>query len=316
MMIFQQYWAWLSARLNAYIGVHAAQTAAALEPAVVTLAVVSVMAWGYLHLRGKIEEPVLEGATRLLVIAVVLGSALKLWAYNDVIVDVFFRAPADLAANLVGATDPVTLVDQIWTQGGSAAGILWSKGSVLSSGIGLYVAALAIYVLVGFVCVYVMFLISLSRIALAVLLGLGPLFIAMVLFPQTRRFFEAWIHELANYALVTVLTVMVTALLLDLLQAYAEQTAALGDALMSMDALNLVVTAGLVLMVLRQVLPIAARLAGGFALSTGGVVERWAQRLSMVAIGAAAAAVSSDDEERPSASLEMPDRINRIEGAV
>ena len=73
-----------------------------------------------------------------------------------------------------------------------------------------------------------MFLIALSSIALAVLLALGPLFIALLFFDATRRFFTAWIAQLANYALITVLTVMVAALLLRIVQSYAAQTAARG----------------------------------------------------------------------------------------
>jgi type IV secretion system protein VirB6 len=83
----------------------------------------------------------------------------------------------------------------------------------------------------GLLCVYAMFLIALSSIALAVLLALGPLFIAMLLFDATKRLFAAWIAQLVNYALITVLTVMVGALLLQIVQSYATQTAALGSAL-------------------------------------------------------------------------------------
>jgi type IV secretion system protein VirB6 len=127
-------------------------------------------------------------------------------------------------------------------------------------------------------CVYVMFLIALSSIALAVLLALGPLFIAMLFFEATRRFFSAWIAQLANYALITVLTVMVAALLLQLVQSYAAQTAARGSAIFTVDALNMLLIAVLVLLILRQIMPIAAGLAGGLALSSFGTVSgtlRW-----------------------------------------
>jgi len=315
MMFFQTYWTWLSARLDTYISSHAAQLAAAIEPAVVSMAVISVMLWGYLHLRGQIEEPIMEGATRLLTLIVVFGVGLKLWAYNDLLVDTFFTAPNQLAAKLVGAPDPVTMVDQIWTQGGTAAGLLWSKANILTGDAGFYLMAAAVYVLVAFVCVYTMFLISLARIALAVLLALGPLFIVMTLFQPTRRFFEAWIHELTNYALVSILTMMVTILLLDFVQSYATQTAALGSDLMTVDALNLVLTAGLVLMVLRQVLPIAARLAGGFALSTNGVVERMAVSLGGFAVGTAMSAFNGDDSD-DEFTTEDPEKLPRQGGAV
>ena len=271
-MLFQTFWTWLSARLATYISVHLAMTAAAIEPAAVTIAVIYVMVWGYLQLRGQVEQPLLEGAVRMLTLVAVFGIGLNLWLYHDLIVDTFFTAPAQLAAQLVGASDPVTIIDTIWDRGGVAAGSLWDKGGLLAGDVGFYFAAIAIYLLVGAVCVYTMFLISLSRVALAVLLALGPLFIVLALFVGTRRYFDAWLQELANYALVTVLTVLLAALMLDLVEAYATQTAARGSAILTVDALNLLLVCGLVALVLRQVLPIAARLAGGGALSTFGAL--------------------------------------------
>jgi type IV secretion system protein VirB6 len=119
-----------------------------------------------------------------------------------------------------------------------------------------------------------MFLIALSNIALAVLLALGPLFIAMLFFDSTRRLFSAWIAQLANYALITILTVMVAALLLQVVQSYAAQTAARGSGIFTVDALHMMLIAGLVLLILRQVMPIASSVAGGAALSSFGIVSR------------------------------------------
>ena len=90
--------------------------------------------------------------------------------------------------------------------------------------------------------------------------------------------FSAWIAQLANYALITILTVMVAALLLQLVQSYAAQTAARGSAILTVDALNMLLIAVLVLLILRQIMPIAAGLAGGLALSSLGTISgafRW-----------------------------------------
>ena len=123
-----------------------------------------------------------------------------------------------------------------------------------------------VWCLIGLLCVYAMFLIALSSIALAVLLALGPLFIASLFFDATRRFFSAWIAQLANYGLITILTVMIAALLLQVVESYAAQTAARGAAIVTVDALNMVLIAVLVFLIMRQVMPIAAGLAGGLAL--------------------------------------------------
>jgi type IV secretion system protein VirB6 len=273
-MFFQDFWTWLDARLTSYVSSHAATLAGALEPVAGTLGVLYVMFWGWLHLRGQIEEPFMEGVRRIFTLFIVFGVALHLWAYHDVLMAVFYDGPTDLAATLVGAQSPVTLIDTIWAQGGAVADTLWGKGSLLTGDGGFYIAGLLVYLLVGFACLYTLFLISLSKIALAILLALGPLFILLTLFDTTRRLFDAWIHELTHYGLVSVLTVMVTALLLDLLSTYAAQTSARGGDLMTVDALNLALAAGLIILVLLQVMPMSARLSGGFALATQGVVDR------------------------------------------
>jgi type IV secretion system protein VirB6 len=291
MGFFATFWSWLNGQLTAYIGDNTAQLAAVLEPAVVTLATIYVMAWGYLHLTGKINEPVETGLKRVGMIALVLGVGLRLWLYNSVIVDTFYNAPTQLAASLLGANDPVGTIDAIWESGGTVAGNLWSKGGVLKGDFGFYLAGAVVWCLMGVLCVYAMFLIALSSIALAVLLALGPLFIALLFFDATRRFFSAWIAQLVNYALITVLTVMVAALLLHIVQSYAIQTAARGTAILTVDALNMMLVAVLVFLVLRQVMPIASGLAGGASLNSFGLVNRsaiWgAGKAARIAIPAA-----------------------------
>ena len=95
------------------------------------------------------------------------------------------------------------------------------------SGFGFILAGCRGLVLMGLLCVYAMFLIALSNIALAVLLASGRCSCDAV-FRATKRLFAAWMAQLANYALITVLTVMVAALLLQIVQTYASQTAARG----------------------------------------------------------------------------------------
>jgi type IV secretion system protein VirB6 len=249
--------------------------AAALEPAIVTLATVYVMIWGYLQLTGRVEESLVTGIRRIVVLALVLGVASSLWLYNSLLVDTFYQAPTQLAAAVVGSADPVATIDAIWQQGGNVAGQLWSKGSLLYGDAGFYLAGAMVWLLVGMLCVYAMFLISLSSIACAVLLAIGPLFVTMLLFESTRRFFDAWIAQLATYALITILTVLVAALMLTIVESYASQTAARGTAILTVDALDMVLVSGLVFLLMRQIMPIAGGLAGGIGLSSFGAISRF-----------------------------------------
>ncbi len=271
MGFFAQFNAWLNGLLTTYIGNTAQTVAQALEPAVVTLATLYVMGWGYLQITGRIDEPLLTGVKRILTLAVLLGMGLDLWLYNAIVVDTFFQAPSELASAVIGASDPVTIIDQILLTGGDAASALLQKAGLLSGWVyGL--AGAIVYAMVGIVAIYTMFLLALSRIALSILLALGPLFFATLLFESTRRLFESWIAQLVNYALVTILTVLVVALLLALVTAAAQQAASDGAAITIAEAVRLSLTCGLILLVLRQVPPIAAGLSHGVALSSFHVV--------------------------------------------
>lgn len=273
MGFFAEFYAWLDRILVGYIGDYAARIAAAIEPAVITAAVLYVMVWGLLHLTARIEEPFTEGLKRIALMVIVLGVSLRLWLYNEVIVDTFFRAPTQLAALVVGAYEPVAVVDEIIFQGGDAGDALIEKGSIFQGNFSYYFAGFGVYLLVGFTAVYTIFLLSLSRVALSILLAMGPLFLALALFGTTRRFLEAWLAQLANYALIAILTVMMAALMLTLLTTATRAAANAGSGIQIADAVRVGLAAGLTALVMRQVMPMAAGLASGIALSTFGLMS-------------------------------------------
>jgi type IV secretion system protein VirB6 len=275
---FAEFNAWLNAILSTYIATNTALIASTLEPAVVTVATLYVMGWGYLQLTGQMQEPVLSALKRFAMIALVFGVGIHLWLYNTVVVDTFFNAPTELASSVIGAYNPVNIVDQIIYSGDDTANLLLTKGGIFNGNFSYYLAGIAVYVIVGLTAIYTIFLLTLSRIALSVLLALGPLFIALLLFKSTRRFCEAWTAQLTNYALVAILTVLVAALMLTVLTTAAQQAASAGGGIQIVHAVRVCMAAGLTFLVMRQVMPIAAGLASGIALSTFGMVSFAANR--------------------------------------
>ena len=273
MGFFAEFSTWLNALLATYVSSKTALIAGALTPTIVTLAVVYVMFWGYLQLMGRVEEPMTTGIKRIVMLVVILGGALDLWLYNETIVDTFFSAPSQLAAAAIGAFDSVTIVDQIIFLGDDAARLLLEKGGLWNGDFSYYLAGFAVYLMVGLTAIYTIFLLTLSRIALSILLALGPLFIALLFFDSTKRFFEAWIAQLANYAFISILTVLVAALMLTLIQAAATEAASRGGGIQIAEAVRVCMAAGLTFLVMRQVMPMAAGLASGLALSTFGMVS-------------------------------------------
>ncbi len=274
MGFFGEFDAWLTQLLATYVSDTLMRVAGALEPAVITLGAVYVAAWGYLQLMGEIEEPVMAGLKRIGVLVLVIGVGLRLWMYHEVVVDTFMAAPGELAARVVGAADSVTVVDQILLTGADAGQALLAKGGLLDGSLTFTLGGFFVYAVVGVTALYAMFLLALSRVALSVLLALGPLFIATLLSKHTRRWFESWVSQLTNYALITILTGLVTALLLRLVTTAAAAAAAAGPAIQIADAVRVCLASGLILLVLRQVMPMAAGLSHGFALHSFGAVSR------------------------------------------
>lgn len=273
MGFFAEFNNWLAALLVGYIGVNTARVAAAIEPAVLAMGTLYFLVWAYLQFSGRIEEPVTTGLKRILTLGLIFSVALRLWLYNPVIVDTVFNAPGELAARVIGAFDSVSVVDQILLTGGDAATLLLQKGGVFEGDISYYIAGFFVYLAIGLTAVYTIFLLALSRIALSILLAIGPLFIALLLFDTTKRFFEAWCAQLANYALITILTVLVAALMMQLVTVAAQEAVAAGDGIEIAQAMRVCLAAVLVFLVMRQVMPMAAGLASGLALSTFGTVS-------------------------------------------
>lgn len=272
MGFYAEFSQWLNGILASYIATNTARLAGLLEPAVVTLGVLYVMIWGVLHLMGQIEEPLLAGLKRIAVLVLVFAVGINLWLYNDVVVDTFFSAPGNLAAGIVGTYDSVGTVDQILYAGDDTATLLLAKGGILH-GLSYTIAGFVVYAVVDFTALYTMFLLSLSRVALSVLLALGPLFIGLLFFEATRRFVEAWLAQLCNYAFAAVLTVLLAALMLAVLSTATQQAVAAGGSITIALAVRVCIAAGLTLLVMRQVMPMAAGLASGIALSSFSTVS-------------------------------------------
>ena len=286
MGFFAEFSAWLNNLLGTYVSEQTTRVAVAIEPAMVVLTGIYVMVWGVCQATGQIDEPLLEGVKRIARITVVFGIGLHLWLYQELIVDTFFTAPNSLAAAMIGAPDSITIVDQVIFQGGDAAAALIQKGGLFDNNFSYYIAGFVVYALVGIASIYSIFLLSLAKVALSILLALGPLYIAALLFDGSRRFFQAWIAQLANFALIAVLVSLVVGLFMHLLTTVTAQAAALGTGIGIAEGVKVCFAAGLIFLILRQVMPMASGLASGVALSTHHAVSRSLQWISVKPLSA------------------------------
>lgn len=124
---------------------------------------------------------------------------------------------------------------------------------------------------VGFALViYAIFLIVLAKIALAILLGLAPLFLSFMMFATTRGLFEGWLRQLMNFALIPILTYSVLIFAVALVSPLAGglYDASTHAGAQTNDIYQFILSAAVSVILLNQVMGIASGIAGGMQLST------------------------------------------------
>ena len=224
-----------------------------------------VLWFGILVLRGAVNEPVSEALARIIKASIITTLTLSYASYNDTVGSFFFDTlPRDIAA-VVGGGTPASpgrfdqlltrtnvLVEEMWRDAG------WSFGLIKAA-----VSSVVIYVTMGLLTAYGYFTWLFAKFALALVLGLGPVFIALGLFESTRGFAQAWLGQVVNYVILQVLSIAVLAMMLTTLEGLLGTSKGAWDSTAS--ALGIVAGGTFCFGVLWNLPAMAAALASGGA---------------------------------------------------
>lgn len=276
----------VSSVLTTYVSDTSANIVGGFTGVATTLVTIYVMLWGWSMMRGMINEPITDGVTRIVRLAVIIGLATNVGLYSGYVSDFLWNSP-DALASLVasGNSDSVTNANFLDTLFGKMYdfGKAYQEKVYASPGLlpdfGLLVAAWAVWIFGLGATLYAAFLLVLSKIALAVLLAVGPLFILTTVFEGTKRFFEVWIGQALNYVFLVMLTAATIKLLFTIISMYLDAVfssyAAAGGADPNYtEIFPMLALSGIGVLVLTQIPSIASALGGGVALSTLGAA-RW-----------------------------------------
>ncbi|CAN7627341.1 type IV secretion system protein [Ensifer adhaerens] len=228
-----------------------------------------VVLYGYLVLRGSVQEPILDFAFRTIKLAIIATLVTDADEYQTYVTDIFFDVlPREISQALnTGAAPSATTFDSLLDKGQDSAIDIWSRATWSSSivmGIGG-----AMVIGASFTVAAIGYVVSLyARLALAIVLAIGPIFVALAMFQATRRFTEAWLGQLANFVILQVLVVAVGSLLITCIDTTFTAIQGYTDVLMRPTALCAICLAALY--VFYQLPNIASALAAGGASLTYG----------------------------------------------
>lgn len=287
---YQTLFSRLSGALESYWSSAAGSIAAGIAPVATTLMCLYLVLWGLAVMRGAVTEPVMDGALRMVRMSFIIALAINVGIYSSWLASFLWQTPDALAGIVAGGTDGSAMhfLDALMGQFYELAQAFSDKahadaGLTGLPDLSLWAASWAILIGGSVLTGYAAFLFALAKIALAILLGIGAIFILMTLFEPTRRFFDVWIGQCLNYVFLALLTASAVKLVMTIIGSY--MTAAL---LASADpsivqALPALVFSLIGMLVLMQLPSIASALGGGVAIGTlGAASHAWARATGSV----------------------------------
>lgn len=214
--IFQPAYDFIDGKLDIFLGERAAAMLAEVSGPLRAALVLYVLLYGFAILRGAIAEPVMDFAVRSLKLAFVYMLATTS-AYSTFVTQPLFHALPDTLARAVGGaavTDVGTAFDQFFFRASYLAEKISADASAID--IGPWILAAAVYLIGALAAALGFGVVLIAKVALALLVALGPIFIACALFDATRRFFFGWLAQAVNYLVLFALILVIFQLVLSL----------------------------------------------------------------------------------------------------
>ncbi len=239
--------------------------------------VLYIAIWGYLLWMGRTQLTWAEGMTRVFTITFVYVFVTHVPLLIETVFVLATDVPEALATTLLQATGSLpseTNINQALDQINNRA---WETFRLMREDAGLtnptpFFLGLALVILTLLVVGFTLFVIVLAKLATAVLLAVGPIFILLYIFAGTRGLFEGWLRQTLSFALIPIFIYGLLALIINIMNGVsaplliAAQNQALDYTQMAAYSLVMVVS----FLLATQVIGWAAGIAGAFQLSTGG----------------------------------------------
>lgn len=214
--IYGPAYTYVDGQLSTILGSGLANVIAAVRGPLILAVTLYVVLYGIAILRGSISEPIMDGVVRLVKLWFVVTVATTV-AYGDYVTQPLFTDLPNWLAGAIGGSDVSSVgssFDKFLARGFDLATTI-SETANFAEPTGYLVAIVVIGATIlatglGFGIV------MLAKVALAILVAIGPIFVACVVFDATRSFFFGWLRQGVNYLLLFALIITVFEMILAL----------------------------------------------------------------------------------------------------
>lgn len=266
-----------------------------LTPFVTTGLTLAFIAFAILIIRGGVQAPMSEFLAKSVKIALIAACALGSGIYQGQIAEAIQTTPDALASALLPAgekgAEAAAMIDTAAQSGLDKTEQCFDQVSLFEgeSLVWIFYGGVIFIATVAFVAIGGAFLLM-AKIGLAIMAGLGPFFIAALLFQPTQKFFEAWVGQIANLAVLVVMMAASMGLMLNIFSGFVQEMALDGAQNATYNVGAILILAVAMLIALMKLPDIASSLGGGASAGMLHELRALAQGGKSAARGAGAAA--------------------------
>lgn len=214
--IFQPAYQFIDAKLDVFLNERASSVIAEASGPLRVALVLYVLLYGFAILRGSISEPVMDFVVRSIKLAFIYMLATTV-AYSTYVTDPLFHVLPDTLARAIsggGVPDVGAAFDQFFSRAAYLAEKIAKEASPVD--FGPWILAAVVYIIGALAAALGFGVVLIAKVALALLVALGPIFIACALFDGSRRFFFGWLSQAVNYLVLFALIITIFQLILSL----------------------------------------------------------------------------------------------------
>lgn len=212
--IFTPAYGYVDERLDAFLGAGLSSVIGQVAGPMRVALVLYVLLYGFAILRGAISEPLIDFGIRSVKLALIYMLATTA-AYGSWVAQPLFHELPDTLARAVGGRtvgDAGEAFDQFFNRA-AYLGEKVAEQASLSDWLPLIMSG-AVWVCGALAASLGFGIVLLAKVALALLVALGPIFIACALFEATRRYFFGWLGQAVNYLVLFALVLVMFELVL------------------------------------------------------------------------------------------------------
>ena len=266
------------------------------QPIIVAIGTLALAVTGYLLLTGQLRLP--DILPRLVRWAIVLTLLLNVPGLYNLAYAIVTDVPDAVAGFMLAETataptedEVLGMIETVMNAGMESASAVWEDSGYLD--LSSHMVSLLLLITALALAVVATVLLMLSKLAVGILLAVGPFFLLLRLVDVGKGLFEGWLRQLLTFALVPVFVYSLIALNFEILEEAHTQLeqATLLNQLTLTNIVPFILVAIANLLLLTQVMSWAGGVGGGIALAvsagavmhTAGQVVQYGQRLGQMA---------------------------------